>query len=763
MCKARQAAQSAKAKSKSKVGQRSSHCGQPRIEVLPPLDFGDCAAGETPQLPVTITNTGDADLILTLLTFSDSVFTQAGNAVSYGTTINPGGQVTMQVSFTPIVDGDKNATLTIGSNDYSPGRKDTVALKGRQVPPSIEIFRGNRILDVVPFATTDDAKRLDLPLPAPPGGDPGVTFPSKTLFDSNNNHPAVNDPSIFRVRIKHLPRGAANSIQATLKVLAQNNQPIMGRTSNIVIGGYGGKATSIGGMTVELRKNGAVWESPYLRVATTTATSGYGNSAIVHSPSPNYGDGVARDPIIGLQFGRKLKVSHTAAHGVIEKDFIMGGSPYAKVPVKFIVVGAASHPPNRLNENGHDKIAELNAYWAGHGLSFHLYAPPPPAPPAPPPPVIPITQLDPPYRNLIVIGEHTGNNPVANHAFSVEIDLSIKVAGITYTKAVDPQLAITAHIPLNSSPVQVGQVIKNAIDACTPGGALNGLRISAAVFCFPEPRIPLAPPVDYLANSPPKPLTPSIGIHGPIDIELKRLNGPNIEKLEIVGLRAINAAVPDTDVDIYCPQVSVPFIDSKMNPVSAAHRHWIRTFGPPHGDEYVSVVILPHQDSHNYDWLCEPGLCSLNDGSANWTDRIHANLRGQQSSSTPCSILNFNRWLSEECARFMIFIPELKFFEGLGNTLSHEFGHTLADCDHTTSEPEWFYDWELMHNAGPKRQTANTMTRHAIRVVSVRSNGPDWESYYIDCPNGYGKVARDRIAAKAAAWLAVNQSGFPWP
>jgi hypothetical protein len=207
----------------------------------------------------------------------------------------------------------------------------------------------------------------------------------------------------------------------------------------------------------------------------------------------------------------------------------------------------------------------------------------------------------------------------------------------------------------------------------------------------------------------------------------------------------------------------VPFIDSKMNPVSAAHRHWIRMFGPPHGNEYVSVVILPHQDNHNYDWLCEPGLCSLNDGSANWTNRIHANLQGQQSSSTPCSILNFDRWLSEECARFMIFIPEMKFFEGFGNTLSHEFGHTLADCDHTTSQPNWFYDWELMHTEGPVRGNANTMTRHAIRVVSVHRNGPDWESYYIDCPNGYGQVARDRIAAKAAAWLSVNQPGFPWP
>jgi hypothetical protein len=95
--------------------------------------------------------------------------------------------------------------------------------------------------------------------------------------------------------------------------------------------------------------------------------------------------------------------------------------------------------------------------------------------------------------------------------------------------------------------------------------------------------------------------------------------------------------------------------------------------------------------------------------------------------------------------------------------LQHELGHTLCDRNHTTPDPVWFYDCELMHPSGPAKGKANQMTRNKIRVDTVANRG-GWKALWEDLASGYGGAARARISALAGAWLVADDGspGFPW-
>ncbi len=726
----------------------------PKIEVAATLDFGKHVGGARPKLTLAIKNIGNADLVLGAIGFPALFVADAANTVALGTTITSGKTVELKLEFHPDAPGVKHGDLTIASNDPDHPTK-TVALTGEQVSPSFELFRDASVLPVVPFATSDLARSLDNPLPDDKHNDDTFARPADFDFPLKTDYGphalADADPSIFRLRLKDLPVGFPDDdLPVTLKVTTSADQAIVGTTGFK----FNGLAPAAAGMPITLHKRGSVWESPYLRVATTvTDLSKSPNSAIVHSPAPTYLATAARDPAQGVQFGRKLKVTGTIGGQDIASDFTIGGRAFACIPVRFTWVAAAG-PDDLKTKRAHDKIADLNAFWAGHGLSFVLHDP-----------GLSIDHKTAPDRTLIVIGEHTGSAVVTNHICQVEVDLAVTVNAITYPRAAalaqlaDPPLTITATVAANADPAAAAAAIKAAIEAWAPVGALAGLQLSADVFDFADPRVVLG----VNGNGSPKDLDP-IGTHGPTDITLKRVGGPAVEKLEVTGLRVLAAGVPDTTVDIYCPPVALPFHDPNVNPASAAQRHWVRSFGAPNGD-YVSVLIEPRADiqERTVASLCEAGLSSLYDANEGTKKgRLDAQLRELGSSTSPISILNFGRW-SELCARFIVFLPEASYSPG--NDLQHELGHTFADCNHTIREPAWFYSSELMHPSGPQppNAAANKVTRHKIKMDTVANNGV-WQSLFQDAAQGYGGVVRARISALApAGWLiAGGGPGFPW-
>lgn len=94
---------------------------QPDIEVSPPaLDFGAVAIGADSLLPLTISNSGDGDLIISQLNIGGAdaaLFTLPG-APSLPLVIPPGGApASLSVQFRPLSPGLKNALLEVRSND----------------------------------------------------------------------------------------------------------------------------------------------------------------------------------------------------------------------------------------------------------------------------------------------------------------------------------------------------------------------------------------------------------------------------------------------------------------------------------------------------------------------------------------------------------------------------------------------------------------------------------------------------------------------
>lgn len=624
--------------------------------------------------------------------------------------------------------------------------------------PVLVLFRDTRVLAVVPFSTTDVADSLDRPIPSNKHFDETFARPSDFDFPPKTNYgphtKADADPAIFRVRLENVPVGlAGDDIEAKLKITTGTGADIVGTTGFK----FNGLATKGDGMDITLHRKDDVWESPYLRVATTVdaLSKTPSTSAIVHSPAPTYGANDVRDPVHGLQFGRTLAVSCTVAGAPVTKSFTLGGRPYAKVPVRFTWV-SNQDPPSRHVKQALDRIADLNAYWAGHGLSFVLHDP-----------NVSLAHEKAPDRTLLVLGEHTGRAVVSDHDIDVELSISVTVGGITYPRPPqpmvqgDPPLKITASILANTAALDAAKALKKAIEAWTaPQGALLGLKLAADVFDFVSPRLVLG----VNANGSPKDLDP-IGTHGPTDITISRASGPVVETLAITGVRVTALGIDDPTVDLYSPPVALPFHDPNVNPASAAQRRWVRAFGPPNGDDYVSVLVVPRADVQEraIASLHEAGLSSLYDANADTTrGRLDPLLQGLGSSTSPISILSFGRW-AEPRARFIVFLPEGSFTPS--NDLSHELGHTFADHNHTPKEPKWFYASELMHGSGPQSPfaKANKMTRHAIKVDSVvDENG--WKSKFIDLADGYGGAARARIAALAASWLdQTGGPGYPWP
>ena len=96
---------------------------QPTVSISPaPLAFGNVAVGDSPVLPVTITNTGSGPLVIQGPAASPpglvppgSPFAIADEAIQ-GATINPGSSAIAQIKFSPTTPGQQSATLTLNCN-----------------------------------------------------------------------------------------------------------------------------------------------------------------------------------------------------------------------------------------------------------------------------------------------------------------------------------------------------------------------------------------------------------------------------------------------------------------------------------------------------------------------------------------------------------------------------------------------------------------------------------------------------------------------
>ncbi len=105
------------------------------------LDFGQQSVGTTFSNPVDLTNTGNTTLDVTDL----SITGPDASAFSFDLTppfqVDPGSPVTLNVSFSPLIEGSMSATLTISHTGDNPAV--TVDLSGQGVEAGSVLFRVN--------------------------------------------------------------------------------------------------------------------------------------------------------------------------------------------------------------------------------------------------------------------------------------------------------------------------------------------------------------------------------------------------------------------------------------------------------------------------------------------------------------------------------------------------------------------------------------------------------------------------------------------
>ena len=111
----------------------------PAIDVTPTsVTFGNQLANTTSAVtPVTIKNTGTADLVIANLALTGADAAQfAFTAAVRPITLAPNATATVNLTFTPLTTGAKTASLSITDNAGGP---HTVALTGSGIAPAIDI------------------------------------------------------------------------------------------------------------------------------------------------------------------------------------------------------------------------------------------------------------------------------------------------------------------------------------------------------------------------------------------------------------------------------------------------------------------------------------------------------------------------------------------------------------------------------------------------------------------------------------------------
>ena len=96
---------------------------------LSQLSFGSVNSGASKMDSVTVTNTGNADLIISTITSSNARF----NITPSNGTITPGGTQKYYITFAPLIDGLQRDTIIFNHNAAKP--KDTITATGTGVSP----------------------------------------------------------------------------------------------------------------------------------------------------------------------------------------------------------------------------------------------------------------------------------------------------------------------------------------------------------------------------------------------------------------------------------------------------------------------------------------------------------------------------------------------------------------------------------------------------------------------------------------------------
>jgi hypothetical protein len=510
---------------------------------------------------------------------------------------------------------DIGLTLTLqgGTCQLGPPATDQLTC----VVPTLEVYRGTNLLQLVPFASTDIAAVLDGALPddqqnvtaeaRPEELAPAFTFPPLTEYGDIVEADA--DPALFRLRVKGTPAPipdtfTAATLDATLRVQTGAGAPIDRAGTKQA---HASTATHTGGMTVTLRKkdDAQEWVSPYLRVATTLSDDNNGGiQGIVHSLAPIDSTQMAH----GLQLGRRLHVTCDVDGEPLARDVTLGGEPFARIPVKLFFV-SANGPSNPKVQTARNKIFNLNQYWAGQGLEFSLVDPD-----------TPLHRVSAPARTILSLGDFTGAAEVSDHNFTIELDLSITVQG-----EAAQTVTLTVGVAAHRSPAEVAGDIQAVLAGwvAPEEGPLVGLQLDADTYDIPAARVLLNVPALVLGPDPNSLALTELGTRGPADVVVKKASacGVNVTDLQITRLLVRSlASNPDTSIDIYAPPTLRPFHDAMFHPPSAATRHWVRSFSPP-DKNFVSIVVESNQH-----WplgngggfqraLCQSGFCSLYDAT----------------------------------------------------------------------------------------------------------------------------------------------------
>jgi photosystem II stability/assembly factor-like uncharacterized protein len=123
---------------------------EPRIVTLLPNNgnFGDVCLDDFKDLPLTISNSGGCDLVVSNITSSSFEFQVAGT-MTFPIVIGPGDSIEVPIRLAPSSLGVKAATITVFSNDpVNPAK--AVAVSGKVPPGDIRVTGSNDFGDVCP-------------------------------------------------------------------------------------------------------------------------------------------------------------------------------------------------------------------------------------------------------------------------------------------------------------------------------------------------------------------------------------------------------------------------------------------------------------------------------------------------------------------------------------------------------------------------------------------------------------------------------------
>ncbi len=126
----------------------------PEVSISPaPVAFGNVVLEQNAALPVTITNVGRADLLITSVTAEGPAFSLSGVPTETAT-LSPGASLTVNLTFAPLEVGEATGSIQVISN--APNSPTNVSLTGNGTPIPVEI-------DVTPNALTFDPQFLGEP------------------------------------------------------------------------------------------------------------------------------------------------------------------------------------------------------------------------------------------------------------------------------------------------------------------------------------------------------------------------------------------------------------------------------------------------------------------------------------------------------------------------------------------------------------------------------------------------------------------------